>query len=112
MQVHSNPWGKKKKPLLIFCSLNNTNEKGQCIAGAPGMIFKKMQNIRKHSCTQAARGIQVFCTEFRILTAASMQALRAAGTMTAAQPASLRGLELRPWQMSEKPYRRKPSPSG
>lgn len=36
---------EKKNPLLIFCSPTNTNEKGQCIVGAPSLIFKKMQNF-------------------------------------------------------------------
>lgn len=45
-QIHIHTWGKKKpKPLLIFSSLNPTNDRGHCIAGAPAMIF---QNDVKH----------------------------------------------------------------
>lgn len=44
MQVYIHTW-RKKNPLLIVWSLNNTNERGQYIAGVSAMIFEKMQTI-------------------------------------------------------------------
>lgn len=83
MQVYIQSW-RKKKPIthILFSEQYKWERAPQ--RWCTGMLFKKMQNIRKHSCTQTARRHVVFCTEFRILTVVSMWALRAAGTMTAA----------------------------
>lgn len=75
---------KKKKPITHILFSKQYKWERTVYSSAPGMIFKKMQNIQKHGCTQAAKRHAVFCTEFRVLAAASMRALRAAVTMTAA----------------------------